>query len=283
MWVNVRGGLGNQMFQAAKGIALGKIYGVKPLFLDLTEGDDFGRKWELDVFGLSPSCPTPAEKWLLDARMRIAKKARRFGRFYTVGVLNEAPLATGQVPPTRVPVLVNGFWQQPAHFSGDLELPVRQTFRFPAHPTIEDFAADPSPVARVAIHVRRGDFVSHAAASKRHLVCDVDWYRRAWNQMRRMLGACQGFVFSDEPQWVREVLGLTGEVHVMTGSADLPSWIDMARMSLCDHFIISNSSYSWWAAFLSEAANKQVIAPEYWFTGTRSSDIGICPLEWRLL
>lgn len=271
------------MFQAAKGIALGEVYGTPARFLDLTERDAFNRKWELGVFGLLATEPTFAEHLILQSRLRLAKKARRLGRHRFMGVLNESLPGNKTPLPPRVPAVVNGFWQQPINFTGSAEIAVRKTFSFPSHAAIEAFTRAPGNPVRVGIHVRRGDFVSHAAASQRHLVCDVEWYRRAWNQMRSSLGNCQGFVFSDEPNWARDNLRLEGHVQIMESLTDHPPWIDMARMSRCDHFIISNSSYSWWAAFLSNGNGKQVIAPAYWFSGTLTRNIGICPADWTIL
>jgi hypothetical protein len=214
--------------------------------------------------------------------LRLSKKARRYGFTHAFGVLNEMPPPNTTPDPTRTPVVVNGYWQQPRHFAA-VDGDVRAAFRFPDHPAVDDFARTVGAGSSVAIHVRRGDYVSNPAASGRHLVCDVNWYRHAWDRMRSELDGCHAYVFSDEPDWARTHLGLIGDVTVVNGAPDDPSWVDMARMSRCDHFIISNSSYSWWAAYLSKFGQKRVLAPEQWFVGMGTRDIGICPSDWILM
>ncbi|OYW53579.1 MAG: hypothetical protein B7Y80_14385 [Hyphomicrobium sp. 32-62-53] len=282
MWVVVRGGLGNQMFQAAKGIALARTFDMSPRFVDLTTRSDAQRKWELGVFGIKAAEPGALETLLIETRLRLSKKFRRYGVTRAFGVLNETPPPQVTPDPPRAPVVVNGFWQHPRHFAaadGD----VRAAFCFPDHPAVEAFARTVGVGGSVAIHVRRGDYVSNPAASGRHLVCDSDWYRRAWDRMQADLGACRAYVFSDEPDWARNNLGLTGDVTVVNGAPDDPSWVDMARMARCNHFVISNSSYSWWAAHLSEFEQKRVLAPRQWFVGVDTRDIGICPRDWILM
>ena len=70
------------------------------------------------------------------------------------------------------------------------------------------------------------------------------------------------FVFTDDCQWAREsLLPIVNGTLVETGgeTSDIEElWL----MSKCRHFIIANSTYSWWAAWLSTSSDKRVIAPE---------------------
>jgi hypothetical protein len=51
-------------------------------------------------------------------------------------------------------------------------------------------------------------------------------------------------------------------------------------MTLCRHFVIANSSFSWWAAWLSDASNKLVMRPRRWFQDHRYHNADVCPPDW---
>jgi hypothetical protein len=180
-----------------------------------------------------------------------------------------------------MPRVVSGYWQRPDYFGAQEPL-VRRTFQFPKLSAQDELQVDASR-PKVAIHVRRGDYANDPVARTSHLVCDAPWYRRAWETLRRELANCQALVFSDDPQWAREHLTLSGNVQYITGDPARPAWVDMARMSQCQHFVISNSTYSWWAAYLSDSPRKRVIAPRYWFPSVDTAKLQICPPSWILL
>ena len=92
----------------------------------------------------------------------------------------------------------------------------------------------------------------------------------------------KALVFSDDSVWARSNLNLEGDVEYIESTDSVSSWIDMARMSRCQHFIISNSSYSWWGAWLSDHPSKIVIAPNFWLQGRPTIDLGLCPEAWIL-
>lgn len=281
-YVLVRGGLGNQMFQVAFGIALASKLGTKPAFINLSGRARVARQWELSCFGIQPTVASPIVQLRLLSMVWTTQKLHRLGLPSWPSALVErqglsAPLELSRTPPH----VVAGYWQKPAYFN-DQDAEIRQTFLFPKLPA---GAAPQVNAARpvAAIHVRRGDYASDPVARSHHLVCDASWYRRAWERLRQDVGDCQGLVFSDDPEWAREHLALGGDIQYVTGSPGRPAWVDLARMSQCQHFVISNSTYSWWAAYLSASPHKKVIAPRYWFRGVETATLQICPHSWILL
>jgi len=281
MWVTVRGGLGNQMFQTAYAIALAAKFDVKPVFIDLSDMARVPRRWELACFGIAPNLASDARRLQLAAIAWTTRRMQRLGLPGFPGALVERAEFSGPPALHRAPRLVTGYWQGPAYFNG-YEDQVRQVFRFPELPADDQLRHDAGrPVA--AIHVRRGDYVNDPVARSIHLVCDASWYRSAWQKLRQTVNNCQALVFSDDPEWAHEHLVLDGDVEYVAGDPCRPAWVDLARMSQCQHFVISNSSYSWWAAFLSVSSGKQVIAPRYWFQGVEAAKLQICPQSWILL
>ena len=110
----------------------------------------------------------------------------------------------------------------------------------------------------VCITVRRGNFLQYPLLN----VCDVRYFEDAVEEMRRLLKDPVFFVFSDEVDWVREHVKINGQVYYEDGND--PVWEKLRLMYSCKHFIISNSTFSWWAQFLGQYEQKVVIAPSRW-------------------
>ena len=91
--------------------------------------------------------------------------------------------------------------------------------------------------------------------------------------------------------WVKDNIKIAFPVTYIESNNNDKGEYDMYLMSKCKHFIISNSGFSWWAAWLNNSADKIVIAPDKWFNETGASpnflraieghETGICiPPEW---
>ncbi len=114
----------------------------------------------------------------------------------------------------------------------------------------------------VAVHVRRGDYVEDPRILARHGICGRDYYEAAMNRLREQDGRCSFFVFSDDVARVeREFAGLKDLTFVRGNTQEE----DLHLMASCQHIVIANSTFSWWAAWLNRHADKSVIAPKRWF------------------
>lgn len=110
---------------------------------------------------------------------------------------------------------------------------------------------------KVAIHLRIGDY---AALQNFHPVCEPEYYNRA---IKNFLDKNYYFlVFSDDIAHCKNIFGESDNIFYIE---DNTPEIDLCIMSMCDHNIIANSSFSWWAAWLNQNKNKKVIAPKKWF------------------
>lgn len=113
----------------------------------------------------------------------------------------------------------------------------------------------------VCITVRRGNYQLYSMLD----VCTAQYFERAAERIKKLVKDPVFFVFSDEVDWVKENVKIDGEVYYETG--DDPVWEKLRLMYSCRHFIIANSTFSWWAQFLGKAEDKVVIAPSRWFNG----------------
>jgi hypothetical protein len=107
-----------------------------------------------------------------------------------------------------------------------------------------------------SIHVRRTDYLD---LQQWHPQCTIEYYEKAIKEMNH--NKIQFLVFSDDINWCKNIF--KGQRFTFIENED--NIVDMFLMSLCDHNIIANSSFSWWGAWLNRHKNKKVIAPKTWF------------------
>lgn len=110
----------------------------------------------------------------------------------------------------------------------------------------------------VMIHIRRGDYVDISWP-----LCSREYYVNAIKIIKQMLEKDLAiFVFSDDIKKAKELIGIDYDNVVWIENTSTCE--DLYLMSQCEHFIIANSTFSWWGQKLSERQNKIVIAPDKW-------------------
>ena len=130
----------------------------------------------------------------------------------------------------------------------------------------------------VCVHARRGDYLKPENAALQ--VCTPDYYRRALAAAQKALPGAAFVFFSDDPDWVRKNLKVPGSpaLYAPAGGSAVG---DLALMQQCTDFIMSNSTYSWWAQYLGDAAHKQVFAPNRWYAGGKHT--ALFQPGWQLI
>lgn len=113
----------------------------------------------------------------------------------------------------------------------------------------------------VCISIRRGDFLSDRFKD-RFLVCDKDYFLKAMDEAEKRISNPTFIFFSDDIEWVRENIHCDVPCYYESGKD--PVWEKLRLMYSCKHFIISNSTFSWWVQYLSRNEDKIVIAPDRW-------------------
>lgn len=177
---------------------------------------------------------------------------------------NLARLAQNEAPEGRV--FLSGYWQS-EHFFDNVKAQVKTLFQFPAleSPQAQALRVQIADCEQsVAVHIRRGDYVGHAL----HDICGQDYYLQAMQRMSKEHPDATYFIFSDDIDDCRSFLPDT--CHFVEGTvSDIE---DLHLMSLCKHNILSNSSYSWWGAWLGEQNDSCVITPNRWFNDEALND-----------
>jgi len=130
-----------------------------------------------------------------------------------------------------------------------------------------------------SIHIRRGDYLNRRNSKLFH-ACDLDYYLRAMQYVASRTEKIKFYIFSDDPKWAHENFYHKGyDFCIINTISNAAAQTDMFLMSLCDHNIIANSTFSWWAAWLNSNNDKIVISPDKWFkNGRNASDL--IPNSW---
>ena len=150
----------------------------------------------------------------------------------------------------EIPLISNnmiffGYFQSEKYFK-DYENVIRKDFSF-KNPTSIKVAPDTT-----AIHVRRGDYLNLDA----HPVCPIDYFMEGMSMFKEN----NFLIFSDDIAWCKEAF--KGD-KISFSEGNVPE-VDLELMTKCDSHIISNSSFSWWGAWLAKGSGT-VVAPKDWF------------------
>lgn len=283
------GGLGNQMFQYAAARAISLRLGDLPVIADARPmKTDVLREYELDAFhtkcrrmnrleriivglSLSPKLTKP--------RAVIQSVFPRLGLKSLVDQRNEYQSEFASVTGG---VYLDGLWQSPRYFEQCADtIRSELTLKEPPDPANAEMLRRIGDVQSVALHVRRGDYASDPSVKSLLGLCGLDYYRAAIEQLQqRVEGPVHYFVFSDDPAWTKENLQLHAPSTYVSHNVGRKNREDMRLMAACRHFIIPNSTFSWWGAWLSRAEGKVVIAPRQFFAKPTRSDADRIPAGW---
>lgn len=124
----------------------------------------------------------------------------------------------------------------------------------------------------VAISIRRGDFIREDEIGRVHNVCGEKYFWNAIKKMKTLVANPTFVFFSNDIEWVKQNYRIE-DCDCCYESGHDEQWEVLRLMSSCKHFIISNSTFHWWAQYLCENPNKIVIAPSRWFNSDFVPDI----------
>ena len=282
--IGLSGGLGNQLFQYAAGRSLAIRLGA-PLILDLSWfGGQQERQFALAPFRIKAvqSCQC---SWLPPwGQALISRVSRRWSpRIMGVPVWREPHFHySTQFAELSGPVFLDGYWQSERYFR-EIRSQLLKEFalRAPLPPACAKLLEEIGGCDAICVHVRRGDYLSNPVAAKVHGVCPAEYYQLGVEELSASLACPHCFVFSDDAEWVRASLAFPCPMTVVDVNGPAEAHFDLTLMSACRHFVIANSSLSWWGAWLSQAADKRVIAPSRWFLTSDKDARDLLPPTWE--
>lgn len=278
--VKMMGGLGNQMFQYAFSRELAWLYQEKVVY-DLTSyNTDKQRKLELYNFNVPiltdwrEKLSVKQQKEILKEEMvyRIIQKGMRilhnsdrvgerlYNHYATKGrYFNFDPYFYPTPKVSTSLKVAYGYFQGEEYFQNVIQEIINSfTITKPISEEKEILKSIESSNA-VCVHIRGGDYKQFK--NRRFNVIKDGYFKKGIKLIKDKIDNPVFFVFTNDKQVQNEYRNLTSNCVFVTGMNSLQ---DFRLMTACKHFIISNSTFSWWASYLSKGINKTVIVPEKW-------------------
>ncbi len=279
------GGLGNQMFQY--GLYRSAQYKGFEVQADLSAYDQMKMHngFELgSVFNIK--LDVSREGFRLYRKDLVSRVIRKVG-FKEFGVERNI---IREVESKYIPNLLRadhagkylfGYWQSERYFE-DVASELMDAYSFPPLSNNSDRTAEEiAKTISVAVHVRRGDYLKSTMYAD---LCTTTYYREAMRTIREERENVTFFIFSDDLAWCRRHFSEDQSIQFVDGGDQAKAYEDMYLMSLCEHNIIANSSFSWWGAWLNRHEGKIVLAPDQWFhPASRYDASAIIPERWRII
>ena len=289
--LKLKGGMGNQMFQYAIGRALSVKYGV-PLGIDLSYLLDrtprpkyhkFSfRNYDLEYFNINARVVSQSAipfihrrhfKGILgvyiDGAKSIFDKIFNKGKYY---FFDKNILEKGEN------AYLDGYYQNPKYFASIKDLLRKElTLKNPPTQKIQDLTREIREGQSLCINVRRGDYVGDS----QYEITGIKYFLGSFEKMKSLTPIGKIYVFSDDIEWCKNNLTFpcpTMFVGKEYSGAGFEAYLSL--MSACHNFIIPNSTFAWWAAWLCPYNDKIVIAPKEWLKSFILGGDDIVPKEW---
>lgn len=283
--VKMLGGLGNQMFQYAFAkVLICNGYEIK---LDISVFQTYHLHGGFGLNHYNISVPIASKEELAPYKINFLTKLKRKLKIPNKKIVEEKTLRfqkTLLTPPDST--YIHGYFQSEKYFK---EIRADILLDFTLITPLSNYSESIKEKilgskSSASIHIRRGDYVSNAHANTVHGTCGLDYYKQAIALLTSKFDCTHFFIFSDDIKWVKNNLSTPDCTYVENDSSRIPHE-DIYLMSLCQHNIIANSSFSWWGAWLNCNNEKILIAPKNWFKDSsmqlQASDI--IPETWLKL
>ena len=299
--VELKGGLGNQMFQYALARVLAHKNNTQ-LLIDISaysypDGYDTNsidvRLYELDVFNVYGQTTTdkPQKKLIKIRKEQKLRKAASFCLCKFMNIFSDSSMPMiyerkdvgfdSSLLDLPDNIFLRGYFPSFKYFDRNRDI-IKKDFTFAAPPNKanQNMIDVITSVNSVSMHIRRGDYITNQRTTDKFGLCDLSYYKKAMDYISQKVESPCFFVFSNDPQWVKDNIKTDNPVTYITHNKGQKGFEDLRLISNCKHNIIANSSFSWWGAWLNDNPKKIVIAPSPVFDKLLIDDDDFIPGEW---
>ena len=266
IYCDLKGGLGNMMFQIAACLSFAKDNNTESIFPNL--------KMHLHYLNEEKEYNPNINYTQEYNALNIFKNLKCLKRNDSLKVY-EFPFNYKNVKLESSDAIINGFFQTEKYFIHN-ETYIRKIFQideFVLHKINEKYKEILKYKETTSIHIRRGDYLK---LKKHHPSLSLDYFRNAIDLTKQ--NTDKYIIFSDDIEWCKTKF--QGNKFIFIENER--DYIELYLMSLCKNNIISNSSFSWWGAWLNPNERKIIISPKKWFGEMiKEDDSDIIPENWK--
>jgi hypothetical protein len=261
------GGIGNQLFSYAAARRL-SIVNDAELVLDTVSGFKYDyiykRSYQLSYFNVNARLSSEWERFEPFPNIRrylfreLNKKRNFFNRSYIrqEGINYDPRLLEIR---SNKNIYIEGYWQSEKYFK-DIEETLRKDLIFNTNFDLKNKSMSEQIKSKnsVAVHIRFFD----STIGMHNL--PIEYYEAAIFKLNDIVVDPHFFIFSDNADIAFKIMKkLSKNITIVNINDEKNAYLDLWLMSLCRHFIIANSTFSWWGAWLSKNVNKLIISPDF--------------------
>jgi hypothetical protein len=293
--VRFTGGLGNQMFQYALGTCLAVknktvLKTDSTFLLDRSQPHEIvtHRNLDLDIFKVTLSEATEEEIWRFNGRPYKYLPGKIYNKLkWELSSKKNLVVEKERNFHPEILLLPDnkclvGAWQSEKYFK-PVEKELREQFRFkvPLSGIAEELGRQILNSNSLCVNVRRGDYVTSPVYNKMLGALPKEYFQEAYQLLLAKCDIDNVYVFSDDQDWCKKNFSFSKPTTFVGEEYAGPRYsTKLHLMTLCKHFIIPNSSYGWWAAWLSVREEKKVVAPLQWYKDSSLNSVDIVPESW---
>jgi|TARA_B110000037_G_C17096062_1_gene496015 hypothetical protein len=282
--VRLNGGLGNQIFQYAAAYSLA-IKNQDVLKIDLNNQSTSSYGLELMNFNIRAQIASSEE---------VKSLRSPYGAFSSIKrIINQKVLKRyfhdwhPEIMTLTGDIYLDGYFQSNLYFSKVRDQLFKEITlnRRLLNNCLDICNLINSEQCPVSVHLRRGDYVNNSRNKVLHDICTPEYFYAAIKQIESDFTGVTLCIFSDDVEWVKKNYAWKLNTIFISDKLgknrdSLSASEELFLMSNCHHNIISNSTFSWWGAYLNQNKKKKVIAPNLWNRSQIFKHKNIIPIDW---
>ena len=281
IFVQAQGGLGNQLFQYALALNLSKNFPKTKIYINK---DKYSFKKIHEGFLLENLIKLSRQKQhKINSGSFMDLLAELFINFLKQKKLQPLQLLSEKEPYTyqdlsfiKPIIYLKGYWQSFKYFNNhSFIIDEIQDFLF-SNLKNENYYPIDFNENNVAVHLRLGDYVGHSD----YQIITKKYYDRSIDLIKKNVTNPKFFIFTNDEPLAKKLNFFNDDLEFIP--SNYSSLETLALMSKCKHFITSNSSFSWWGAYLGLYEKKMIITPDDWFT-FKNNLSDLIPDSWIML